>query len=301
MINKTHISTARLPSFKLLTGFEAAARLGNYSRAADELYLSQSAISHQIGQLEQQIGQPLFRRKGRGVELTLAGHLLYENVVRSLDLIRGGLERIETYLDTNLVTIVCPAPIAHGWLQPRLDNLAKDHPGLCPVISVDETARYIDEMDVDIAITRQPLHQQGVHEEVFLKDALVVVCSPELAKRAANEALLNHHLHFGLLVLESDLTSETTGNVIRKTFPEFKKHALYDDPRLLLDASARGRGFALVTSLMAAELLQSGKLVKIPDYPVTGNGQVWISRIAGEPRSQLVSEVYNSLLNYAKA
>ena len=207
MINNIHISTARLPSFKLLTGFEAAARLGNYSRAADELYLSQSAISHQIGQLEQQIGQPLFRRKGRGVELTLAGHLLYENVVRSLDLIRGGLERIETYLDTNLVTIVCPAPIAHGWLQPRLDNLAKDHPGLCPVISVDETARYIDEMDVDIAITRQPLHQQGVHEEVFLKDALVVVCSPELAKRAANEALLNHHLHFGLLVLESDLTS----------------------------------------------------------------------------------------------
>lgn len=300
MINKTHISTARLPSFKLLTGFEAAARLGNYSRAADELYVSQSAISHQIGQLEQQIGQPLFRRKGRGVELTLAGHLLYENVVRSLDLIRGGLERIETYSDTNLVTIVCPAPIAHGWLQPRLDKLAKDHPGLCPVISIDETARYIDEMDVDIAITRQPLHQQGVHEEVFLKDELVVVCSPELAKRAANEALLNHHQHFGLLVLESDLTSETTGNVIRKIFSEFRKHALYDDPRLLLDASARGRGFALVSSLMANELLESGKLVKIPNYPLTENGQVWISRIAGSPRSHLVSEVYSSLLSYTK-
>ncbi|MCW3686418.1 LysR family transcriptional regulator, partial [Burkholderia cenocepacia] len=60
----------RVPSLKLLTGFEAAARLGNFSRAADELHLSQSAVSHQIQQLETHLGQPLFRRRGRGVELT---------------------------------------------------------------------------------------------------------------------------------------------------------------------------------------------------------------------------------------
>lgn len=301
MINKTHTSAVRLPSFKLLTGFEAAARLGNYSRAADELFVTQSAISHQIGQLEQHIGQPLFRRSGRGVELTLAGHLLYENVVRSLDHIRSGLERIETYLDSNLITIVCPATIAHGWLQPRLDNLMQDHPGICPVISIDESARYIDEMDVDIAITRQPLHQPRLHEALFLSDELIVVCSPALAKRADEESMTNHHLHFGILMLESDLTGKVTGPVIRKTFPNFKKHALYDDPRLLLDASVRGRGFSLVSRLMADELLKLGKLVQIPNYPVTENSQVWISRVASEPRSPLVSEVFNSLLHYTKA
>jgi LysR family transcriptional regulator, glycine cleavage system transcriptional activator len=75
----------RLPSFRSLLGFEAAARLGNYSRAAEELCISQSAISHQMLQLEQQLGQPLFRRKGRGVELTVAGRLLLESVTRSLD------------------------------------------------------------------------------------------------------------------------------------------------------------------------------------------------------------------------
>ena len=102
------MSNNKLPSFKLLIGFEAAARLGNYSRAADELFVSQSAISHQIGQLERQIGQALFRRKGRGVELTVAGRLLHDSVVHSLEVIRAGLGRIDTYLDTSLVTIVCP-------------------------------------------------------------------------------------------------------------------------------------------------------------------------------------------------
>ncbi len=70
------MSSTRIPSLKLLTGFEAAARLGSFSRAAEELYLSQSAISHQIHELETQIGQPLFHRIGRGVELTVAGEVL---------------------------------------------------------------------------------------------------------------------------------------------------------------------------------------------------------------------------------
>ena len=70
----------RIPSLRLLSGFEAAARLGSFSRAAEELYLSQSAISHQIQQLEEQLGQPLFSRVGRGVELTVAGEVLLRSV-----------------------------------------------------------------------------------------------------------------------------------------------------------------------------------------------------------------------------
>ena len=130
-IDRVPMSNARLPSFKFLIGFEAAARLGNYSRAAEELHVSQSAISHQIAQLEQQVGQPLFRRKGRGVELTVAGGLLLDSVGKSLEQIRHGLHRIETYMDDRLVTLVCPAPVAHGWLQPRIDRLLQAHPDLC--------------------------------------------------------------------------------------------------------------------------------------------------------------------------
>lgn len=287
------MSTERLPSFKLLTGFEAAARLGNYSRAADELCVSQSAISHQVAQLERQIGQPLFRRKGRGVELSVAGRLLHESVVRSLDIIRTGLGRIDTYLDTNLVTIVCPAPVAHGWLQPLLDRLALAHPGFCPIVSTDETARYVDELDVDIAITRQPLHQAGVHEELLLRDELVVVCTPGHAENLLNAGS-------GIMYLESDLTGERTGAFVRQHLAQFPKVAIYDDPRLLLDAAQRGRGMALVSRLLASSALESKSLVHLPQYPAQSAGTLWISRTAGEARTDIVKGVFESLLAFSR-
>lgn len=291
---------AKLPSFRLLLGFEAAARLSNYSRAADELCVSQSAISHQVAQLEQHIGQPLFRRKGRGVELTVAGRLLHESVVRSLDVIRAGLSRIETYLDPNLVTIVCPAPIAHGWLQPRLDQLIEEHPGLCPIVSIDETARYVDEMDVDIAISRQPLHQAGVFEEPLLEDEWIATASRDLAARLAPSSRDAHPGMAGIVCLESDLTSERVGPFLREHYEAFRKVALYDDPRLLLDAALRGRGIALLSRLLASDALATGGLVELPGYPRLATDTIWISGAAGEARSPLVKGVFDSLRLYSR-
>lgn len=284
------MSNTRLPSFRFLIGFEAAARLGSYSRAADELSISQSAVSHQIAQLEEQVGQPLFRRKGRGVELTVSGRLLLDSVGKSLDQIRNGLDRIETYMDDSLVTLVCPAPIAEGWLQPRLDMLLREHPALCPIISIDETARYIDEMDVDIAITREPLRQRGVFEVPLLEDELVAVVHADSADKAAA----------GLLCLESDLTSDRIGPFIREHFGKLRKRAIYDDPRLLLDAALRGHGVALVSRLLADEALHTGQLQRLVEYPSLSLGTLWISRTEGEPRMPMVRGVFESLVRYAK-
>ncbi|MGN8077735.1 LysR family transcriptional regulator [Variovorax sp. 22077] len=284
------MSNTRLPSFRFLIGFEAAARLGSYSRAADELSISQSAVSHQIAQLEEQVGQPLFRRKGRGVELTVSGRLLLDSVGKSLDQIRNGLDHIETYMDDSLVTLVCPATIAEGWLQPRLEMLLREHPALCPIISIDETARYIDEMDVDIAITREPLRQRGVFEVPLLEDELVAVVHADSADKAAA----------GLLCLESDLTSDRIGPFIREHFGKLRRRAIYDDPRLLLDAALRGHGVALVSRLLADEALHTGQLQRLVEYPSLSLGTLWISRTEGEPRMPMVRGVFESLVRYAK-
>lgn len=283
------MSNARLPSFRFLIGFEAAARLGNYSRAAEELCISQSAVSHQIAQLEQQLGQPLFRRKGRGVELTVAGRLLLDSVGKSLDQIRHGLSRIETYMDDSLVTIVCPAHVASGWLQPRLDGLLQRHPELCPIVSTDETARYIDELDVDIAITREPLRQSDVLEVPLLADELVAV-------RAAGP---DTGAGVGLLCLEEDLTSDRTGPFIRQHLGHLRKTAIYDDARLLLDAALRGRGCAVVSRLLADEALGRGRLQLVEGIPALAQGRLWMSRIKGEPRMALVREVFDHLVEQA--
>lgn len=286
----THDSKARLPSLKLLIGFEAAARLGNYTRAADELCVSQSAVSHQIAQLERHVGQELFRRKGRGVELTVTGRLLQESVTQAFEVIRGGLDRIATYLDPDLVTIVCPAPIAHGWLQPRLDALTQRFPVLQPIVSIDETARYVDEMDVDIAITREPLRQPGLREVELLHDALCVVATPRLAQDWEAGASRP-----GLLCLESDLTSPLVGPYLRQHFSSLPKAAIYDDARLLLDAARRGRGIALVSQLLAHEALASGALVRLGAFAPLALGRVWMSGMADTPRSALVGAVFDAL------
>ena len=285
----------RLPSLKLLLGFEAAARLGNYSRAADELCVSPSAISHQIAQLEQQIGQALFRRKGRGVELTIAGQLLHATVLRSIEIMRGGLTRIETYADAGLVTLVCPAPVAHGWLQPRLERLRALLPALCPIVTVDESARFVDQLDIDIAITHQPLRQRDVVDRAFLADARVVVATPALAAALAAVPRGEHPGHARMLGLEADLTDEHVAPFVRARLGDFARAAIYDDPRLLLDAALRGRGIALVSSLLAADAVAHGGLCVLDGYGSLEQDPLWIARAESGVRSELVLAVYEHL------
>ena len=285
----------RLPSLKLLLGFEAAARLGNYTRAADELCVSPSAISHQIGQLEQQIGQALFRRKGRGVELTIAGQLLHATVLRSIEVMRGGLARIETYADADLVTLVCPAPVAHGWLQPRLERLVALLPALCPIVTVDQSARFVDQLDIDIAITHQPLRQRDVVDRAFLADARVVVATPALAATLAASARAEHPRHARALGLEADLTDERVAPFVREQLGDFARAAIYDDPRLLLDAALRGRGVAPVSSLLAADALARGRLQRVDGYAQLAQPPLWIARAEHGVRSELVLAVFEHL------
>ncbi|AMP15317.1 LysR family transcriptional regulator [Collimonas pratensis] len=290
----------RIPSLKLLGGFEAAARLGNFSRAADELCVSQSAISHQIQLLEEQIGQPLFHRVGRGVELNVAGEVLLQSVQRSFGTLHSGLTRIATYLDPGLVVLVCPAPLLHGWLQPRIELLQDRIPGLFPLFSTDETARFIDEIDVDITIGNRPIQQPGLMEVPFLQDEWVVVGNAELAAKLSGIPLEQHHLHTGLVCLEESLTDDATAGIFRHQLAAFRKQAIYDDVRLLLDAVLRKRGIACLPYLLAYDNLARGHISILPGYPRLPGSTWWLSRIAGQPRSDMVVDLVDYLLADAK-
>jgi LysR family transcriptional regulator, glycine cleavage system transcriptional activator len=295
------MSAQRIPSLKLLIGFEAAARLGHFSRAADELCLSQSAISHQISDLEKQLGQPLFHRVGRGVELTVAGEVLQRSVRQSIEMLQNGLSSIATYLDPGLVTLVCPAPLLHGWLQPKLDLLQAALPDLCLVLSCDETARFIDEVDVDIAIGDRPIQEAGLSERPFLQDEWVTVCSATLAHQLAELPQAQHALHTGLLCLEAMLTNDRTAGLFREQLGQLRKKAIYDDPRLLLDAALRGRGITCLPRLLAADDLDQGRLVILSDYPRLSGQSWWISKVAGQPRAEIVQQVFDWLLLQAES
>lgn len=134
------MSTYRgLPPLTTLIGFEAAARLGSFSRAAEELNITQSAISHQVRVLEDHLGQPLFRRIGRRIELVDAGADFLITAQTALEELRHGVRRLNAYSKPGSVIILMPAALATGWFLPRLADLRASHPWVDPWVHSADT------------------------------------------------------------------------------------------------------------------------------------------------------------------
>src|SRR5262249_16190696 len=118
---------ARL-SLDLLKGFEAAARHLSFTRAAQELSLTQSAVSREIKTLEDQLGQPLFTRINRGLRLTDAGQVLYRAVGEALVLIHEAADRLAGSRGGEMLTVTTSVPLAWMWLAPKRRRFVEVHP-----------------------------------------------------------------------------------------------------------------------------------------------------------------------------
>jgi LysR family transcriptional regulator, glycine cleavage system transcriptional activator len=103
-------------------------------------------------------------------------------------------------------------------------------------------------------------------------------------------------LHTGLLCLEAMLTHDRTAGLFREQLGLFRKQAIYDDPRLLLGAVLRGRGIACIPRLLALGDLEQGRLIMLADYPRLSGQSWWISKVAGQPRADIVQQVFDWLL-----
>src|SRR4051812_21347172 len=120
---------SRLPSLNALLAFEAAARLGSFTLAARELHVTQSAISHQVRTLEDELGLRLFDRLARALRPTRAGKRLAKASTEALDVIRCALAELQTGHRRTLVVSVLPSFAAH-WLLPRLHPFHQAHPSV---------------------------------------------------------------------------------------------------------------------------------------------------------------------------
>src|SRR5215472_13854793 len=125
---KTEGVQRRLPSLDLIKGFEAAARHLSFTRAAEELFLTQSALSRQIQTLEEQLGVPLFERRHRALLLTDAGQVLQGTARTILDDLNQAVARIRRDQTAQPITLSTAIPFAALWLLPRLPRFRKLHP-----------------------------------------------------------------------------------------------------------------------------------------------------------------------------
>jgi len=284
---------AELP-FAGLVAFEATARLGSMSAAADELDLTQSAISQRVLKLEAHVGQRLFVRQGHGVRLTGAGELLMETAADTLQRLRAGLARIEPYRNKQSLLLACPADFAHGWLLPRLEALRAAHGGLEVWLMSDHDIAAIDRIDVDLVVSRRPLQGPDIDCVSLLQDCAVAVCSAELGERLQGVAFPRVLDKAPLLFLES--APEWGGVIPPATAKSARRRAAtIQDERLLLEAAERGAGIAYVSQVLAADALARGRCVQLAQVPVGARPPLWAMRSRLTPRTPMADRVFDWL------
>ncbi|MBW3807713.1 LysR family transcriptional regulator [Aeromonas jandaei] len=250
------------PPLNVLRGFEAAARLGSFHQAAQELHLTQSAISQQIRSLEELLGQPLFHRQGRSVALTDAGQDLLETTQSVLLQLAMGIQRLEQYRKPNQLVLNTSTAIARHWLLPRLGEFHRLHPDIDLWLFTSDEEPDMAEQTVDLALRWDLGPQAGCRHQHLLADRLLPVATATVLSRPAEERTTLHgerelDWHHWTLRGGEDLHLQTRG-------------LNFSDPGLLLEAASAGLGVALVSELLSRSARQQGQLLPLSTRRVKG-------------------------------
>src|SRR5688572_11638458 len=169
-----------IPPLDLLVGFESAARHLSFTRAGEELYLTQSAVSRQIKELEDQLGTALFQRRHRALALTEAGQQFYAATAQVLATMRAATERLRAQTGKRSVSVTTTHSFAALWLIPRLAGFTRAHPGVDVRITAETRVQDLDRDGLDIAIRHGPASLAGPNAVRLMGEKVVPVCSPEL-------------------------------------------------------------------------------------------------------------------------
>src|SRR3954462_3320670 len=173
-----------MPSLDLLRGFEAAARHLSFTKAAEELFLTQSAVSRQIKELEDQLGVPLFHRRHRALVLTDAGQQFYASASQAIATMRAATERLRAQSGRRRpLSVTTTHSFAALWLIPRLAGFTRTHPGVDVRITADTRVQDLERDGLDVAIRHGPPSLAGAHAIRLMGEKVFPVCSPKLLKK----------------------------------------------------------------------------------------------------------------------
>jgi len=170
----------RLPPLNTIAAFEASARLMSFTRAAEELHLSQGAVSRQIQVLEERMGVTLFNRRHKEIQLTRAGLIFQQAIAQSLNSIRRAVTMIEA-LDTRTVTIAASNAMASFWLMPTIIDFRSQHPDIDIRVLASNTAVDPWQDPVDLAIRYGDGHWPNLTKVKLFEEEIFPVCAPSYA------------------------------------------------------------------------------------------------------------------------
>ena len=186
-----------IPSLDLLQGFEAAARHLSFTKAGEELFLTQSAVSRQIKDLEDQLGVPLFHRRHRALVLTEAGQQFYAAAAQVLTTMRTATSRLRAQTGKKTLSVTTTNSFAALWLIPRLAGFTRTHPDVEVKITAETRVQDLERDGLDIAIRHGPASLAGPNAIRLFGERVFPVCSPKLLRKLPLEEpadLKNHCL-----------------------------------------------------------------------------------------------------------
>jgi LysR family glycine cleavage system transcriptional activator len=321
----------RLPPLNALRVFEAAARYLSFKEAASELHITQAAVSHQIKTLEDFLGIELFRREGRGVQLTEAARSSLPKLREGFDALAAAVETIhERSAETQLV-ITAPPVFAARWLMPRLAGFSARAPDI--EVRVVGSSKMVDAGALDAAAPMVDLDPRGetsgveihlgtgeypgLRADRLFGVAMVLVASPDLSPPLREPADLAHHV----LLHDDALNLVAHGNAWQKWLDaagvadsvDGNRGPRFSTNMLSIEAASQKLGVALALRPMVDADLASARLVEpfgievnpgsayylvcpevIADRPAVAAFRAWLLEKAGEPASAPASAAARS-------
>lgn len=252
----------RLPPLNALRAFEAAARHLSFTRAADELNVTQAAVSHQVKTLEEQIGLPLFRRLNRGLILTDEGQTLFPAVRSALDTLAEAVERVHVRTGGGALTVSVLPSFAVKWLVPRMSRFQDRHPDIDLRITAADRLVDFARDAVDVAVRFGAGTWPGLRADFVVDEYVTPVCAPGLAAELGSPADLGRMtlLHEEMAPLADFPVWATWLRAAGAADVPYDKGPRFSHTHIMLQAAMDGRGVALAQWLFAADDIADGRL-----------------------------------------
>jgi DNA-binding transcriptional LysR family regulator len=293
--SQTHLRTRPIAAGQL-RAFEAVARHLNFRAAAEEMALTQSAVSRQIQAIEEDVGVALFLRHTRAVELTSAGAQLLLAVQQALPRIDGAVRQIRQSAGRQSVSLTTFASFASMWLIPRLEAFQRDQPGIDIRIDASDVAVDLDVADVDIALRYGPREHMPPGALRLFGETLTPLASPWLLKSSPPirapadlaaftliEAGDAHRTHLEWLTWRRWFESHGV------TRAQPRRWLYFNYAYQMVQAALTGQGLVLARSSLIAESLANGDLVEVlPRHRMDSPMAYWL--LVG-PRNALRPEI----------
>jgi LysR family glycine cleavage system transcriptional activator len=295
----------RLPPLLSLRAFEAAAAHLSFQRAALELSVTPSAISHQVRALEDTLGQPLFVRLTRQLALTPAGRRLFDDLRMGFDVLEAGVDKLRRPAASQAVTLTTNTAFAARWVLPRMDAFRKACPTVELRLHASDTRVDLARGDADIAVRSGSGQWPGLVSRELMPERYAPLCSPMLGlKRVAD--LRKHRL------IHCDWQPQALAPAV---WPRWFREAgiaspgsramkaaglSFSDETHAMLAALAGHGVALLSLTLCAEELRSGALLQ-PFGPALDTGSYFLATANGRENEPALRSVWDWIASQAPA